>query len=189
MTFKNELMIKKISIILILISSVILPSAGQYKTLHDFSARTIDGELFDFSILKGKKVLVVNTATECTLSSQIKKLQELYEEYGCRNFEIIAFPSNDFGSQEPGSNQQIKAFCTAKYGVTFPLMEKITIKGDDMHPVYRWLTSSKENGTFEGRVTWNFQKFMIDEEGRVVNTLSPVTGPQNRRIREWLQEQ
>jgi glutathione peroxidase len=160
----------------------------QFKTLHDFTARTIDGETFDFSSLKGKKVMIVNTATECSLTPQFKKLQELYEEYGGDDFEIVAFPSNDFGNQEPGSNIQIKDFCTQKYNVSFTMMEKITIRGDNMHPIYRWLTSSDVNGVLDGKVTWNFQKFLIDEEGQPVDFLSPLTGPGNRRIIEWLQE-
>ena len=158
------------------------------KTLYDFNARTITGEILDFSTLKGKKVLIVNTATECSLTPQFKKMQELYEEYGGDDFEIIAFPSNDFGSQEPGTNEQINEFCTKKYGVSFTLMEKISIKGDDMHPVYKWLTSSEENGTLDAKVIWNFQKFLVDEEGQVIESLSPITGVQNRRIIEWLQE-
>jgi len=167
---------------------IAVSSLGQYRTLHDFSARTITGEMLDFSTLKGKKVLIVNTATECSLTPQFKKMQELYEEYGACNFEIIAFPSNDFGSQEPGTNEQILEFCTQKYDVSFLLMEKISIKGDGMHPVYRWLTNSEENGTLDGRVIWNFQKFLVDEGGQVVESLSPITGVQNRRIIEWLEE-
>jgi glutathione peroxidase len=157
------------------------------KTLHDFSARTITGEILDFSTFKGKKVLIVNTATECSLTPQFRKMQELYEEYGGDDFEIVAFPCNDFGSQEPGTNEQINEFCTKKYNVSFTLMEKILIK-DDMHPIYKWLTSSEENGTLDAKVIWNFQKFLVDEEGHVVESLSPITGVQNRRIIEWLQE-
>ena len=162
-------------------------ATGQYKTLYDFRAKTIDGEWFDFSSLKGKKVLIVNTATECALTPQFKKLQELYEEYGGDDFEIVAFPSNDFGGQEPGSNERIKEFCTKKYHVSFLLMEKIELK-ENMHPVFQWLTDSEKNGTLDGKVIWNFQKFLIDEEGVPVDFFSPVTGPQNRRILEWLQE-
>lgn len=158
------------------------------KTLHDFSAHTITGELFDFSTLKGKKVLIVNTATECSLTPQLRKMQGLYEEYGGDDFEIIAFPCNDFGSQEPGTNEQIQEFCINKYNVSFTLMEKISIKGDNMHPIYKWLTSSEENGNLDAKVIWNFQKFLIDEEGQVIESLSPITGVQNRRILDWLQE-
>jgi glutathione peroxidase len=177
-------------LILILSLSLLIAKAapGQYKTFHDFTARTIDGELFDFSTLKGKKVLIVNTATECSLTPQFKRLQELYEEYGGDDFEIVAFPCDDFGGQEPGTNEQIREFCAKKYNISFTLMEKISIKGEYIHPVYKWLTDSNENGTLDGRVIWNFQKFLVDEEGLVVDFLSPLTGAKNRRILEWLQE-
>lgn len=166
---------------------IISQLAFSQKTLHDFSAQTITGEILDFSTLKGKKVLIVNTATECSLTPQFRKMQELYEEYGGDDFEIVAFPCNDFGSQEPGTNEQINEFCTQKYNVSFTLMEKISIK-EEMHPIYKWLTSSQENGTLDAKVIWNFQKFLVDEDGRVVESLSPITGVQNRRIIEWLQE-
>ena len=178
----------KILLIYYLVFLAFSTVAGQKKTLHDFTARTIDGQEYDFMQLKGKKVLIVNTATECSLTAQFKKLQELYEEYGGDDFEIVAFPSNDFGNQEPGNNEQIQSFCTLKYGVSFLLMEKISIKGEDIHPIYKWLTSSEENGSLDGRVIWNFQKFMIDENGIPVDFLSPVTGPYNRKIISWLQE-
>ncbi len=157
--------------------------------LHQFTATTIDGQTFDFATLKGKKVLIVNTASECTLTPQFKKLQELYEEYGGDDFEIIGFPCNDFGKQDPADNEAIYDFCTKKYGVTFPMMEKISIKGDTPHPIYKWLTSSKENGTLDAKVTWNFQKFMIDEEGKVVDFVSPIKSPKNNRIINWLREE
>jgi glutathione peroxidase len=161
---------------------------GQKNTLHDFMATTIDGKEFDFSTLKGKKVLIVNTATECSLAPQLKKLQELYEEYGGDDFEIIAFPCNDFGKQEPGDNEEIYDVCTKKYEISFQMMEKIKIKGDDCHPIYKWLTSSEENGTLEAKVTWNYQKFLVDENGEVVDALSPISSPKSNRIIEWLME-
>ncbi len=161
---------------------------GQKKTLYDFKATTIDGEEFDFSTLKGKKVLIVNIATECSLAPQLKKLQELYEEYGGEDFEIIAFPSNDFGNQEPGESAEIKEVCTNKYAITFPIMEKIMIKGDNPHPIFKWLTSSDENGTLDSKVTWNYQKFLIDENGEVVDSFSPISSPKSNRILEWLME-
>jgi glutathione peroxidase len=161
---------------------------GQHKTLYDFSAKTIDGKEFDFSTLKGKKVLIVNTATECSLAPQLKKLQDLYEEYGGDDFEIIGFPCNDFGKQEPGANDHILEVCTNKFGITFQMMEKIKIKGDDCHPIYKWLTSSEENGTLDAKVTWNYQKFLIDENGEVVDSFSPISSPKGNRIIEWLME-
>ncbi|MCG6186423.1 glutathione peroxidase [Maribellus maritimus] len=173
--------------LLLFCMTISVQSFSQYKTLYDFTAITIDGKKFDFSTLKGKKVLIVNTASECALTPQFKKLQELYEEFGGDDFEIIGFPCNDFGKQDPGDNGQILEFCTQKYGVSFPMMEKISIK-ENPPPIYQWLTSSEENGTLDANVLWNFQKFMIDEEGSVVDFVPPFKGPKNRRITEWLQE-
>lgn len=161
---------------------------AQYKNLHQFSATTIEGEIFNFSTLKGKKVIIVNTASECALTPQFKKLQELYEEYGGDDFELIGFPCNDFGKQDPGSNKEISDFCTEKYEVTFQMMEKISIKGDDPHPIYNWLSNSNENGTLDAKVTWNFQKFMIDKDGEVVDFIAPIKSVQNKRVIEWLNE-
>lgn len=174
-----------ISIILLLAN---IQDAGQIKTLHDFTATTIEGKEFRFSSLKGKKVLIVNTASECALTPQYKKLQELYEEYGGDDFEIVAFPCNDFGKQEPGTNEQIREFCS-HYNISFQLMEKIPVKGENAHPVYKWLTSSEENGTLDAKVRWNFQKFMVDEYGTVVDFVGPATSPMNKRIIEWLNEE
>ncbi|NQU51536.1 MAG: glutathione peroxidase [Bacteroidetes bacterium] len=161
---------------------------GQTNKLHQFTATTIDSKVFDFESLKGKKVLIVNTASECALTPQFKKLQELYEEFGGDNFEIIGFPCNDFGEQEPADNVEIAEFCTTKYGVTFQMMEKISIKGENPHPIYKWLTSSNENGTLDAKVTWNFQKFMIDENGEVVDFIPPIKSAKSDRIINWLNE-
>jgi len=162
---------------------------GQTNNLYQFTATTIEGENLDFSSLKGKKVLIVNTASECALTPQFKKLQELYEEYGGDDFEIIGFPCNDFGKQDPADNDVIYDFCTKKYGVTFQMMEKISIKGDNPHPVYKWLSNSEENGVLDAKVTWNFQKFMIDENGEIVDFLAPLKSVQSKRIINWLNEE
>ncbi len=183
---KNQLFIQKIFFFILFIGVAQLASA-QLKTFYDFSAKTIDGELLHFAVFKGKKVLVVNTASECILTPQYKKLQELYEEYGGDDFEIIAFPCNDFGKQEPGTNQDIKTFCK-QYNVSFTLMEKISIKDEAIHPVYKWLTNNKENGTLDAKVIWNFQKFMIDTTGHVVDYVGPRGSPLKNRIIEWLNE-
>lgn len=161
---------------------------GQNKTLYDFSARTIDGEEFDFASLKGKKVLLVNTASKCGFTKQYQKLQELYDEYGGNNFEIIGFPANNFKEQEPGSNEEIKNFCQKNYGVTFQMMEKISVKGEDIHPIYKWLTHKEENGVLNTSVKWNFQKFLIDEKGQVVDYLYPTTSPTGNKITKWLNQ-
>ena len=173
--------------ILLLCILISVQSPAQFKTLYDFKATAIDGDEFDFSTLKGKKVLIVNTASRCALTPQFKKLQELYEEYGGDDFEIIGFPCNDFGKQDPGNNEEIYQFCTQKYSVSFPMMAKISIK-ENPPQIYQWLTSSEENGTLDANVIWNFQKFMIDEEGTVIDFVPPIKGPKTRRIIEWLQE-
>ena len=162
--------------------------SGQ-TNLYQFTAKKINGETFDFKSLKGKKVLIVNTASECALTPQFKKLQELYEEFGGDDFEIIGFPCNDFGKQEPASNEIIYDFCTKKYDVTFTMMEKVSIKGENPHLIYKWLTSSKENGTLDAKVTWNFQKFLINENGEVVDFVAPIKSPSTNRIVNWLKEE
>ncbi|WP_297090669.1 glutathione peroxidase [uncultured Draconibacterium sp.] len=158
---------------------------AQNKTLHNFSALTLDGDTLHFSSFAGKKLLLVNTASECMFTPQYTKLQKLYEEYGRNNFEVIAFPCNDFGKQEPGNNQKIKEFC-AQYNVSFTVMAKISIKGEAIHPVYRWLTLRTENGVLDAKVRWNFQKFLVDENGKLVNSFGPSVSPLNPKIIEWI---
>jgi glutathione peroxidase len=166
---------------------VALVSSGQSdKTFHSFTVETLQGESFDLSMLEGKKVLVVNTASKCGLTPQYEGLQELYETYGGDNFTIIGFPANNFMNQEPGSNEEIMEFCTENYGVTFPMMTKISVKGDDMHEVYRWLTSKSENGVMDSEVGWNFQKYLIDENGNLVEMFPPRTKPGDAKIVAWI---
>ena len=159
---------------------------GQHKTFHDFSAKTIDGKVMDMSLLKGKKVLVVNTASKCGLTPQYEELEELYKTYGGENFTIIGFPANNFMRQEPGTNEEIKEFCELNYGVTFQMMSKISVKGDDIDPVYKWLTSEEENGVMNSKVSWNFQKYMIDENGKLVDYVSPKKSPLSDKIVNWI---
>ena len=123
-----------------LLMAIVLGAAAQGKTLYDFKATSLDGQPFDLSSLKGKKVLVVNTASKCGLTPQYANLQQLYDKYKDRNFVIIGFPANNFAQQEPGTNAEIKEFCTKNYGVTFPMMSKISVKGSDIDPLYKWLT-------------------------------------------------
>ncbi len=175
---------------LILVSALIFSTQlwAQRKSLYDFSALTIEGETYNFSKLKGKKVLIVNTASNCALTGQYKKLQALYDQFGGNDFEIIGFPANNFKNQEPGSNKEISEFCETHYGVTFQMMQKISVKGEDIHPIYKWLTSKKENGVLNTSVKWNFQKFMIDENGNVLDYASPITSPTSNKIVKWLKE-
>ncbi|HCC85255.1 MAG: Glutathione peroxidase [Proteiniphilum acetatigenes] len=163
------------------------PSAT-YRTLHDFTVKDIDGNEFDLATLKGKKVLVVNVASRCGLTPQYEELQKLYSIYQDKGFTLIGFPANNFNGQEPGTNEEIKEFCTGNYGVTFPMMAKISVKGEDMAPLYRWLTQKAENGVMDQEVTWNFQKFMIDEEGRLVDVVMPRESPLSDKIVEWIRQ-
>lgn len=156
------------------------------KTLHDFTVKDIDGNDFSLASLKGKKVLVVNVASKCGLTPQYEQLQELYEKYSHQDFVVIGFPANNFMGQEPGSNLEIKEFCTANYGVTFPMMEKISVKGKDQAPLYQWLTQESENGVLDQEVTWNFQKFMVDEEGHLVDVVMPKESPMSEKIVNWI---
>ena len=163
-------------------------NAQNIKTLHDFTVETLEGAKFDLSQLKGKKVLVVNTASRCGFTPQYADLQKLYEMYGGEKFEIIGFPANNFLKQEPGTNTEIREFCTRNYGVTFPMMAKISVRGKDIHPVYQWLTSKEENGVLDSPVKWNFQKYLIDEEGKLVNVFYSRENPLSDTIVNWIAE-
>lgn len=176
---------KKSSLILILMVAGML-SFAQQTNFYSFKTKDIDGKAFDLSSLKGKKVLVVNTASKCGNTPQYKDLQELYLKYGGDKFVIIGFPANNFMSQEPGSNSDIKQFCTENYQVTFPMMQKISVKGDDIDPIYKWLTTKSLNGKMDAPVSWNFQKFMIDEKGNFVDMVSPRTKPTDDQIVKWI---
>ena len=149
---------------------------------YALSAKTIDGEDFSFEQLKGKKVLVVNVASKCGLTPQYEELETLYKMYGGNNFIIMGFPANNFMKQEPGTEDEIKTFCESNYGVTFQMMSKISVKGDDMHPVYQWLTQEEKNGVKDSQVKWNFQKYLINEEGKYVEVFSPKTKPLSENI-------
>lgn len=159
-----------------------------YKTLHDFTVTTLEGEEFDMAQLKGKKVLIVNTASKCGNTPQYEGLQQLYEKYGGEHFVIIGFPANNFMRQEPGTNEEIREFCTRNYGVTFPMMAKISVKGKDMHPLYKWLTQKDLNGFMDSSVKWNFQKYMVDEDGKLVGMIPPKTKPLSEEIIHWVSQ-
>jgi glutathione peroxidase len=156
------------------------------EDIYQFKVKTLMGDDFDFSTLKGKKVMIVNTASKCGFTPQYKDLQNLYDAYKDKNFVIIAFPANDFGQQEPGSNRQIAKFCEQNYGVSFPMMSKISVKGTDMDPVYQFLTQKSKNGFKDSEVTWNFQKYLIDNKGHVVKVIEPKILPTDQSIIDWI---
>ncbi len=159
---------------------------AQTQNFHDFKVKDIDGNEFNMAGLKGKKVLVVNTASKCGYTPQYEGLEKLYKKYGGDKFIIIGFPANNFARQEPGNNEEIKAFCSKNYGVTFPMMEKISVKGNDQAPIYKWLTTKELNGKDNYSVGWNFNKFMIDENGNLVGHLSSASQPDCDEIVNWL---
>ncbi len=173
-------------LILTTIMLVLTGIVSAQKSFYDFTVKDIEGNNFELSSLKGKKVLVVNTASKCGLTPQYEQLQEIYETYGGDNFVIIGFPANNFNSQEPGSDEEISTFCQKNYGVTFPMMSKISVKGDDMHPLYKWLTSKSENGVLDSEIQWNFQKYLIDENGRLIKIVEPKIKPDDDKIVGWI---
>lgn len=175
---------KRITLILsmVIIAGVVFAQ----QSFYDCKVKDIDGKDFDLASLKGKKVLVVNTASKCGNTPQYEQLQELYEKYGDKDFTIIGFPANNFGQQEPGTNKEIEEFCTKNYGVTFQMMEKISVKGDDIHPLYQWLTQKSKNGVLDSEVGWNFQKYLIDEKGNLVKMVAPKVKPDDEQILGWI---
>jgi len=174
------------TLILALIIAFSLSAVSQ-NNFFDFKVKAINGDDFSFTELRGKKIMIVNVASKCGLTPQYTDLQKLYETYKDDNFIIIGFPANNFLSQEPGTNEEIAEFCQLNYGVTFPMMEKISVKGDDMHSLYKWLTTKDMNKVWSGSVSWNFQKFLIDEEGNFVKSIGPRTSPMDKEITEWIE--
>jgi len=157
------------------------------NTIHQFLATDLKGNTFDFFNLKGNKVMIVNTASKCGLTPQYEALQKLHDRYKESNFKIIGFPSNDFMAQEPGSNQEISKFCVENYGVSFKMMGKIIVKGEDKHDVYHFLTDKSLNGKLDSQVQWNFQKYLLNENGELEKVISPYTSPLDQQIIDWIE--
>jgi len=158
------------------------------KSIYDFRIADIDGNDVNLADYKGKVLLIVNVASKCGFTPQYKGLQKLYSEYKDRGFEILAFPSNDFMGQEPGTNEQIKNFCQLNYQVSFPLFSKISVKGENIHPLYRFLTDKSTNSRFAGAITWNFNKFLIDRKGNIVNRFDSKADPQSPDVIKAIEE-
>ncbi|GAB3922617.1 glutathione peroxidase [Mucilaginibacter myungsuensis] len=154
------------------------------SSVYDFKLKNIDGKSFDLAKYKGKKILIVNTASQCGFTKQYADLQKLAETYPDK-LVVIGFPANNFGGQEPGSAAEIKAFCTGKYSVTFPLNEKVSVKGDDIAPLFKYLTEA-ENPDFTGEIKWNFEKFLVDEHGKLVHRFRSKTTPMSEEITKYL---
>ncbi len=157
-------------------------------SIYRFKVEDIGGEEIDFSRLKGKKILIVNTASECGLTPQYAQLEELYNEFK-NTLVIIGFPANNFGGQEPGTNQEIQSFCTAKFGVSFPLAAKISVLPPNQHPLYEWLTQASENGYKDSTVEWNFQKYLINENGELSHVFAPSVEPFSDELLNAIKEE
>ena len=162
-----------------------LSLSAQESDLYSIKVKTLEGENFDLSSLKGKKIMIVNTASKCGFTPQFKDLEELHEAYGDK-LVILGFPANNFANQEPLSASEIREFCSANYGVTFRMMEKISVKGDDMHPLYQWLTLKSKNGVLDSEVQWNFQKYLVDENGKLADVLYSKEKPASEKVMSWL---
>jgi len=188
-------LILKISGIVILISAFFIFLSATTKknkstepnksSIYDFKLKTLDGQDLSLSKFKGKKMLIVNVASECGYTPQYKNLQALSEKYADKVV-VIGFPANNFGGQEPGTSSEIKTFCTKNYGVTFQMMEKISVKGADMAPLYKWLSTKEENGTCSDAPGWNFCKYLIDENGNVVKFFNSKVDPMSEEITKLL---
>ena len=157
------------------------------QSIHQFKVIDLNGKTFDFATLKGKKILVVNTASKCGYTRQYEQLEAIYKKYKDDNFVIVGFPANNFGSQEPGTNAEIATFCKVNYGVTFPMMSKISVKGSKKHPLYQFLNQKSKNNYKDSKVTWNFQKYLIDENGGYIDVFYSITNPMNDKITSYFQ--
>ncbi|MCU1290435.1 MAG: hypothetical protein JWN60_2664 [Acidobacteria bacterium] len=152
------------------------------KSMYEFTMKDIDGKDVKLDAYKGKVALIVNTASKCGLTPQYEGLQDLYDKYKDKGFVILGFPANNFMGQEPGTEKEIKDFCNLKYNVSFPMFSKISVKGEDQHPFYTFLTNKETNPGFEGDITWNFEKFLTDKNGKVIARFSPKTAPDSPEV-------
>lgn len=165
-----------------LLSTIILSAVNN---IYQFKVDGLNGKPIEFSSFKGKYILIVNTASKCGFTPQYEGLETLYQTHKDK-LVIVGFPANNFGSQEPGTNNEIKEFCKKNYGVTFPMAQKISVKGDDQHPLYKWLCNKTENGVSDNEVKWNFTKFLIDKEGNLIKKFDSNVKPNDEAITSLL---
>ncbi|MFO7800252.1 MAG: glutathione peroxidase [Rhodohalobacter sp.] len=171
----------------LIIGSLLFMSISADTSIYDFELNSISGDEVSLSEFEGNVLLIVNTASECGYTPQYEELQELYETYNDEGFYVLGFPANNFGGQEPGSDEEIAQFCELNYGVTFPMFSKISVKGDDQHPLYSYLTQV-ENPDFTGEIGWNFEKFLIDRNGNIVRRFKSNVTPTGDELTESLKE-
>lgn len=158
------------------------------QSIYQFKVIDLNGKTFDFATLKGKKILIVNTASKCGYTRQYEQLEAIYKKYKDENFVIVGFPANNFGSQEPGTNAEIATFCKVNYGVTFPMMSKISVKGSDTNEVYQFLTQKAKNGLKDSNVEWNFQKYLLNEKGELEQVYLSGVKPNDEKIINWIEK-
>ena len=156
------------------------------ENIYQFKVEDLSGKSFDFASLKGKKIMIVNTASKCGLTPQYKDLEAVYKEYKDKGLVIVGFPANNFASQEPGTNDEIATFCQMNYGVTFPMMDKVSVKGVDMAAIYQFLTQKSKNGLQDSTVEWNFQKYLINEKGELEKVIAPRTLVTDPEVLNWI---
>ena len=178
---------KKFSIFVVLfVSSFLLLTHAQNtdmsRSIHQFEMKSLQGKMIPLETYKDKVVLVVNVASKCGLTPQYKDLQEVYDKYKDQGLVILGFPANNFMRQEPGTDEEIQSFCSINYGVTFPMFSKISVKGKDIHPLYDFLTDEEKNGVYDGKIKWNFQKFLVGKDGQVIRSIPPTTSVKDEDI-------
>lgn len=162
-----------------------METTTQPVSIYKFKVPSIDGGTIDFSTFSGKKILVVNTASQCGYTPQYEGLEKLYKQYGDK-LVVVGFPTNDFGQQDPGSNEEIHQFCKARFGVTFPLAAKVEVTGANIHPLFKWLTTKEENGVMDASIKWNFTKFLLDEKGNLIASFPSKVTPESEEILQYL---
>jgi glutathione peroxidase len=177
---------KSIFLVVVTLFMTIFMEAQTKQSIHQFKVKDLNGKTFDFAKLKGKKILVVNTASKCGYTPQYEQLEAIYEKYKNENFVIVGFPANNFGSQEPGTDAEIATFCKLNYGVTFPMMSKISVKGSNMNEVYQFLTQKSKNGLKDSNVEWNFQKYLLNEKGELEQVYPSGVKPTDAKIVDWI---
>ena len=180
---------KKIIVITILlvVITAILAEEQNMNSIYDFKMISIKGDTLQLSEYAGKVILIVNTASKCGFTYQYDGLEKLYETYKDSGFVILGFPTNNFLKQEPGTNKEIATFCSINYGITFPMFSKISVRGKDMHPLYQYLTSKETNHEFGGKISWNFNKFLISKEGKIINRFGSKDKPESEKIIEAIE--
>jgi len=182
-----EDIMKKVIVILITVFLIINIKAVEDMSIYDIELETISGEKTTLQQYAGKVIIIVNVASKCGFTGQYEGLQSLYEQYKERDVIVLGFPANNFINQEPGSDEEIQSFCKLNYGVTFPMFSKISVKGDDIHPLYRFLTSEETNPEHKGEISWNFNKFIIGKDGKIVDRFGSMTKPLSKKIKKAIE--